>query len=519
MLEKKATCIFAFLAVASMTLAAGPASGPNENSATDAGTVTFYEHVLPVLQENCQECHRPEGANYGGMRAPMAFMSYDDTRPWAKSIARQVASREMPPWDAALEHKGTFANERVLEDEEIDLITRWAESGAKQGDQSKAPPAKEFKTAGGWLIGEPDLVVTMPEPYTVSDDTEDIYTAFSVDLTEEMMPEDRWVTAFQCKPDSSVIHHFNLHVLEPDENGKLPDELPEFPKNGQIAPQQAGNYMGGTSSGSEANRYPEGFGFLLKKGSRITFDIHYHKEPGPGTAVADQSSIGFIFSEEPLERSLGSGISPLMKFDFAIPANTTDYQVGPLSTVARKDTDLIGLMPHMHLRGQKAKFEAFYPDGTSEVLLWVPKYDFSWQTVYYYKEMKRLPKGTRVEYTAWFDNSAENGARAGFDSNREVRFGPTLDRRDGHGLRHGCCRTRLRDRELTWRLPTTSSASNTRSKTGGRESASTVPKSATPSAFSCSRRCTTRSGKPTSTAGCTRLSSRATVAASRPVTT
>ncbi len=390
---------------------------------------TFYGDALPVIQQHCQDCHRPAGANYGGMRAPMALTTYAETRPWARSIARTVARREMPPWDAHPQHDGTFANERVLDASEIETLVNWVAAGAPAGDIADAPPAREYPSSGGWLVGEPDLVVTMPEPYFVEDDVEDLYAAFSYVLTEEDLPEDRWVVAFQCKPDSEIIHHFNLHLLEPDEHGELPPP-PEFPNQDQIAPspENAGNYMGGVSSGSDANRYPEGFGFLLRKGSRVTFDIHYHKEPGAETGVWDQSSIGFVFADEPVRRSLGSGLRPIMNFTFAIPPGAANHQVGPYATVAQSDTDIIALMPHMHMRGKSARFEAFYPDGTSEVLLDVPQFDFSWQTVYYYDELKRIPKGTRVEYTAWYDNSSEKAALYGFDSNRTVRFGqPSTD--------------------------------------------------------------------------------------------
>jgi mono/diheme cytochrome c family protein len=390
-------------------------------ASTDAGPPTFYRDVLPVLQANCQECHRPSGANYGGMRAPMAFSTFEETRPWAKSIALQVASREMPPWDADARHNGTFANERVLSEGEIETLVRWASSGAAAGEIADAPPPRTFEASGGWLIGEPDLVVAMPEPYFVADEVEDLYAAFSVVVTEEMLPEDRWVIAFQCQPDSDVIHHFNLHLLEPGADGALPPP-PEFPQDGQIAPQGAGRYMGGVSSGTEANRYPPGYGFLLKRGSRVTFDIHYHKEPGAGTGVWDRSTIGFKFVDGPL-KDLNGGLTPMMNFTFAIPANDPSYQVGPIEQVATHDVDVIALMPHMHMRGKAAKFEAFYPDGTSEILLEVPRYDFSWQTVYYFEQIKRIPKGTRVEYTAWYDNSPEKAARYGFDASETVRFG------------------------------------------------------------------------------------------------
>ena len=393
-----------------------------------AGTkdATFYADVLPILQTSCQDCHRPSGTNFGGMRAPMSLMEYDEVRPWARSISRQVAAREMPPWDAHPRHNGTFANERTLSDAEIETLVDWVRNGAPEGSPNDAPAPKVFAATGGWTLGEPDLVVTMPEPYFVEDEVGDLYAAFSVVLTEEMLPEDRWVVAFECQPDSEIIHHFNLHLLEPGPDGKLPHP-PEFPTDGQIAPQDAGSYMGGVSSGSEANAYPEGFGFLLKKGSRVTFDIHYHKEAGETTGVWDQSSIGFKFVDGPLKEIRG-GMPPFMNFTFAIPPGATDHKVGPLSQTLAHDVDVIALMPHMHMRGKAAKFEAFYPDGTEEVLLDVPGFDFSWQTVYYFNQLKRLPKGTRVEYTAWFDNSNEKAELYGFDATRTVRFGqPSTD--------------------------------------------------------------------------------------------
>ncbi len=385
---------------------------------------TFFQDVLPILQANCQECHRAAGANFGGMIAPMALTSYEEVRPWAKAIVGQVRAREMPPWDADPSFRGVFANERSLTEEEIRTIERWVEMGAPRGDPAGAPPPRTFQSTDGWLIGEPDLVIAMPEPYFVADDVADLYAAFSVELTEDQLPGDRWITAFQCKPDSPIIHHFNAHLLAPTD-GKLPPP-PGFPKTelGQIAPVGAGQYIGGTASGTDANRYPEGFGLLLRKGTRVTFDIHYHKEPGPGTGLWDRSEIGFRLTDKPPARQLSAGAGLLTTMNIEIPPGASRFQIGPVARTFRRPMDIVSLMPHMHLRGTAARFEAFYPDGTSEVLLHVPRYDFSWQTVYYYRELKRLPAGTRVEYTAWYDNTAELAAARGFDPAQTVGFGP-----------------------------------------------------------------------------------------------
>lgn len=381
---------------------------------------TFYKDVLPILQESCQDCHRPTGSNFGGMVAPMALMSYGEVRPWAKSIVKQVQSREMPPWDADPMHRGTFRNERYLSDDDITIITDWVSGGAARGNPKDAPEDRVFESVDGWIIGEPDLVVTMEEPYFVGDDVYDLYTAFTVDLTDENFPEDMYITAFQCKPGSNAIHHFNCHLLAPVD-GKLPPK-PDKNESAFIAPQGAGIYLGGISSGSDPVVWPEGFGIPLKKGTRVTFDIHYHKEPGPGTGVMDQSQIGFKLTKIPPTRVLG-GANPLMRFDINIKPGEKNYQIGPVGQVLKSDIDVVSLMPHMHMRGSRAKFEAFYPDGTNEVLLSVPDYDFAWQTVYYYDELKRLPKGTRLEFTAWYDNSPEFAEKRGFDPTQTVIYG------------------------------------------------------------------------------------------------
>jgi hypothetical protein len=260
----------------------------------------------------------------------------------------------------------------------------------------------------------------MPEAYHVGDDVYDQYTAFSVDLTDAELPEDVWITAFQCKPGTKIIHHFNCHLLPPTD-GALPPAR-DKPESSKISPQGAGTYIGGISSGSDPVQWPEGFGIPLKRGTRVTFDIHYHKEPGPGTGVVDLSHIGFMLTDRKPVREMG-GARPMMFFDIDIAPGQERYQIGPVSQILENDIEVVGYMPHMHMRGKEAKFEAIYPDGRKEVLLYVPRYDFAWQTVYYNEKLKLLPKGTKIQYTAWYDNSEAYGERRGFDSKQTVHFG------------------------------------------------------------------------------------------------
>ncbi len=363
--------------------------------ATAEDKPTFYKDVLPILQENCQVCHRPGGANLGGMVAPMAFTSYEETRPWAKSMAKQVAERNMPPWDASPAQHGQFNNERTLTQEQIDTIVRWADSGATRGNSTDAPQAREFPDTKGWLIGEPDLILTMPEKYFVADDVEDIYVDFNQTITTEQLPSDRWIKAIEFHPGSKVVHH-----------------IIAFP-------------LGGIAPGNDPTVYPDGISRKLSPGQDIRWQMHYHKEAGPGTGQWDQSQMAIKFYPEGADIKYEMQGNSLGRFDFQIPAGDPNYVIQQEYTF-NHDSQIIQFLPHMHVRGKAAKYEAFYPDGSSEVLLEVPQYDFNWQTTYQYKDFKKVPAGTKIVYTSSWDNSAENPYNP--DPTKTVHWGePTTD--------------------------------------------------------------------------------------------
>ncbi len=356
---------------------------------------TFTKDVLPILQENCQVCHRPGGANLGGMVAPMAFTTYEETRPWAKAMAKQVSEHNMPPWDASAAQHGQFNNERTLAQEQIDTIVRWAESGAARGNPTDAPAMREFPASNGWLIGEPSLVLTMPEKYFVADDVEDIYVNFNQTITQEQLPTDRWIKAIEFRPGSSAVHH-----------------IIAFP-------------LGGIAPGNDPTVYPDGISRKISPGDDIRWQMHYHKESGPGTGVWDQSKMALKFYPEGAEIKYEMQGNALGRFDFSIPAGDPNYTIQQEYTF-NHDSQIVQFMPHMHLRGKAAKYEAFYPDGKSEVLLDVPVYDFNWQTTYQYKDFKKVPAGTKVVYTSSWDNSTNNVYNP--DPAQTVHWGePTTD--------------------------------------------------------------------------------------------
>lgn len=376
-----------------LVLGASPLMAANSANADKDAAPTFYEDVLPVLQANCQACHRPGGANLGGMVAPMSFTSYEDTRPWARSMARQVEAGSMPPWHASEDQSGTFVNERILADAERQTILDWVKAGAPPGDPAEAPEPIDWpEVEGGWQIGEPDLIIAMGDPYFVEDEVEDIYVDFVTPITEEMLPEPRWVKSIEFRPGSKVVHHI-------------------------VAPP-----LGGIAPGNQPSVYPDGFATKLSPGEEVRWSMHYHKEPGPDTGVWDQSKVAIRFYPEGYEPEHRVLVDPLARFDFVIPPNESDVTYSTTTTFER-DSMLLSILPHMHLRGKSARYVAHYPDGTQEELLHVPRYDFNWQTSYDYPadDMKLLPAGTEVEFIATWDNSADNPYNP--DPDKTVEFG------------------------------------------------------------------------------------------------
>jgi len=384
---------------ASALLVACATSAPETTASASSGPAsapTFYADVLPVLQENCQVCHTEEGLNLGGMVAPMAFTSYSETARHAARIARAVESRRMPPWHAADQHLGQFSNERVLDAADAATIIAWARGGAPEGDPSDAPPPRVFASSEtGWSIGEPDLIVKLPSPYFVHDSIEDQYVDFVVTIPEDQLPTDRWVKSVEFRPGSSAVHHI---IASP---------------------------LGGIAPGVGPRVYPDGLGTVLRKGTTVTFNMHYHKEPGAGTAVWDQSEAAIVFYEpgEVIEHVVEG--NDLGMFRFKIPPNDPDYSFTSEYTF-EKEAEIVWLTPHMHLRGKSALYEITYPDGQLDTLLHVPEYDFNWQHTYTFDEPMHVPAGTTIDLTLWWDNSAGNPYNP--NPNREVGWGrPTTD--------------------------------------------------------------------------------------------
>ncbi len=364
---------------------------------------TFTKDVMPILQENCQTCHRPKPINMSGMTAPFALTSYEEARPWSKAIVKAVTAKTMPPWFATPEFHGVFRNERGLTDDEIATIQKWVQQGAARGNPQDAPDPREFKDSSWWL-GEPDLVVDLPEPVWVGDEVTDWQPNIDVPLTDAMLPDDRWIKTIEAQAGSEPVHHIVVFKLAPGN-----EQMNRF----------GGTNIGGLAPGAEPGFVQAGYGIELKKGSTLRINMHYHKESGPGTGVYDTSRLGLFFYPKG-EKVKPVNIEPVGSTSFEIPPNTDNYVVSMARTF-NKPFRVLNYLPHTHVRGKSAVYTAFLPDGTSEKLLDVPNYDYNWQLYYEYPEPKLFPAGTRIEVEMVYNNSASNPDNP--DPNKPVHFG------------------------------------------------------------------------------------------------
>ena len=367
--------------------------------------VTFYKDALPVLQKNCQECHRP------GEAAPMPFLTYKDTRPFAKAIKQAVLQKRMPPWFAD-PHVGKFTNDRSMSEAERQVLVAWADSGAAEGSAKDAPKPVEFTE--GWRIGKPDLVVELPEAVEIPAEgtVEYTYVAVPTGLTE-----DKWVQMAEGRPGNrAVVHHIIAFVREPGNKWfrDYPVGKPFIPKKGGES-RGMGEFITGYAPGAPPEVLRPGQAKRIKAGSDIVFQLHYTAN---GKAATDRSKVGIVFSTEPVKQRVLTLAAANTKF--AIPPGAPNHKVDGAITLHR-DSELISLLPHMHLRGKAMEIRAVYPTGETEKLLWVPNYDFNWQLWYQLPAGKVLPAGTRIEASGYFDNSPNNKANP--NPNLEVRHG------------------------------------------------------------------------------------------------
>ncbi len=328
----------------------------------------------------------------------MAFTNYKEVRPWAKSIRERVTVGAMPPWLADPAH-GQFRNDRRLSKEEIATIAAWAAGGAPEGNPRDLPPVPTFEP--GWNIGKPDQVFDLGKDYEVPAEGTVAYQYFKVPTN---FTEDKWIQAAEIRADKrDVVHHIIVFIQDPNAKGNA------------AAGGDGGSLLVGWAPGDPALKLEPGTAKLVKAGSTLLFQVHYTPK---GKAVTDRSYVGLKFTNEPPQNRAFTGRA--LTFSFKIPPGDPNYEVKS-SWTAKEDVELVGLMPLMHLRGKDFKYTVVYPDGKQDVLLSVPKYDFNWQLSYDLKDHLKLPKGTRIDCVAHYDNSVNNKFNP--DPTKEVKWG------------------------------------------------------------------------------------------------
>jgi len=394
--------------------------------AADAGSFTFSKDVLPILQKNCQTCHRP------GQIAPMSFLTYKDTRPWAKAMKAAVVTRKMPPWSAD-PHYGPYLNDRSLKQNEIDTLVKWADSGAPEGDPQDAPPAVQWPE--GWLI-QPDIVVDGPVTDVPASPRNNVVEWITV-IMPTGFTKDTWLTSVQIRPEhTAVTHHICIGYVPHKPNVKygrgvwadlqrdaegaaMPEKGPTFVGRGSRGAVDADAAAifdeSATPGGSAQDCYlpgnvaadyrPLNAAKLIPAGYDIVFNVHYTPN---GTAVTDHVKVGFTVAKElPRRRYVSLLISaPTDAKTFAIPPNDPNWQSPHAEATFLEDVELVYMMPHMHVRGKDTTWTLEYPDGKRQVMLDVPHYDFNWQLGY--DTSVKIPKGTKLRVDAHYDNSVNN---------------------------------------------------------------------------------------------------------------
>lgn len=395
-----ANAIDAVLAGAPVAVAATTSPGceiePPKNSAP-AKAVTWHNRVSRIVQNHCQECHRP------GETAPFPLLSSEDVRKRSKTIARVVENQSMPPWHADPAHGGPWSNDKSLSESDRADLLAWVRAGAPEGEAKDAPLPKKWQE--GWQIGKPDAVFEAPRAVAIraSGTMRYQYVWIPADLDE-----DKYISAVEVRPSQpQVVHHILVFMVYPKTHPRAAEQ-PDY-KGG------LNGYFAGMVPGQWATFFPAGTGKFLPKGATLLFQIHYTPN---GTACEDKPKIGIVFSRQKPEHEMVTQAAANKRF--LIPPQAPNHEVQAIYTF-RDAARLYSFMPHSHVRGKAYKYELLDASGKGTVVLDVPHYDFNWQFEYRLARPIDVAAGSRLKVTAWYDNSKDNPANP--DPTKFVRFG------------------------------------------------------------------------------------------------
>jgi len=352
------------------------------------GQVTFTKDVAPILQQHCQSCHRPDTF------APMSLLTYEEARPWAKSIKQKVAAREMPPWyidkNVGIAH---FKNDASLTEQEISTLVKWADNGAPKGNPADMPPPRKFEDNDQWHMGQPDLIVKLPKDMMVPAAAADRWVDVLVDSG---LTEDRYIKGIEIRPLNGfkAVHHVTTAMKHEDD--------------ADDGDNVQGAFLNEYALGKNADVFPEGAGRLIKAGTKINFNLHLHSI---GQDTLANVALGLkLYPKGYTPKYIETTEKVGDPKDLDIPANTDNVRFDGYQTLA-KPARLLSFQPHLHNRGKASCMEAIYPGAKKvETLSCVNKYQFAWHLVYLYDEDEQplLPAGTILHLISWYDNSPGN---------------------------------------------------------------------------------------------------------------
>jgi hypothetical protein len=374
---------------------------PGSVSAQTAATVTYTKDVAPIFQNKCESCHRPDSI------APMSLQTFEEARPWARSIKDRVSTGNMPPWmidkHVGIQH---YKNDRSLNEKEVNTIVAWVNGGAVKGDAKDMPAPVKWEGGNDWHYakqfgGPPDITIKSPK-YTQKAVAQD---AWYKPVVETGLTEPRWVRAIEIRPSTikgrKITHHALAYLMQDEKDAVTQGLISADADSG------AGLFMEWAVN-KEGEIMRPNTGKLMMPGSKIRFDIHYS---AGGEDVTDDVELGIYFypkGQEPKFRTMLSLYSGVTGGNQALDIQPNSINVGQNFHVMRKAGRVENFQPHMHLRGKAMMVEAILPNGTSQVLSYVPNFEFNWMNNYVYDDdyAPLLPKGTILKITAWHDNTA-----------------------------------------------------------------------------------------------------------------
>jgi len=361
---------------------------------------TFYRDVLPILQQHCQQCHRP------GQIAPGPLLTYEQAKASARRIRDDVSSRRMPPWfaDSCCGH---FSDDPSLTPQQITTVSDWVDAHMPAGDPHQAPPPPHW--VEGWDIAQPDRIIPMPKPVAIPADG-------NIEYTYEIVPtyfaEDQWIQMSEIRPTRRQnVHHAVVYIRPPDSKWLrgAPVGVPftasslNDPALKHQAHETDSDMLLVYAPGSSPDRWPDGMAKFIPAHSDLVFQMHYTTN---GESATDRTSVGLVFAKRPpaqrvLTLQLANDHDPI-----PIPPNADNYRVEVHGTFPN-DAMLLSFFPHMHLRGKRFEYDLVHADHTIETLLRV-NYDFYWQLSYRLAEPRLIKAGTELRAIAWYDNSPAN---------------------------------------------------------------------------------------------------------------